>query len=120
MALGDGEESGIEGKPEKKERAESNGAVYAGRDGSLFGRVCDRRKVAVWDAGMDENMDMLYPGLSEDKDFQIVKKVYIDGYSILDCAKEWDCTYEAAKKRIARARRAVRERIEKERKREED
>ena len=77
-------------------------------------------KMAVWDAGMDENMDMLYPGLSENKDFQIVKKVYIDVYSILDCAKEWDCTYEAAKKRIARARRAVQEWIEKERKWEED
>ena len=77
-------------------------------------------KMAVWDAGMDENLDMLYPGLSEDKNFQIVKKVYIDGHSIMDCAKEWDCTYEAAKKRVARARQAVRERIEKERKREED
>ena len=77
-------------------------------------------KMAVWDAGMDENMDMLYPGLSENKAFQIVKKVYMDGYSIMDCAKEWDCTYEAAKKRISRARQAVRERIEKERKREED
>ena len=44
MALEDAEISGTEEESEKKKRAGSNGAVYAGRDRSFRGRVCDRRK----------------------------------------------------------------------------
>ncbi len=72
------------------------------------------------DDWLEEDIESSYPGITKDENYKIVSKVFIEEYSIQECAEEWKCSYEAAKKRIQRAKKALKKKLEQYRKEKDD
>ena len=52
----------------------------------------------------DPDVDLLYGDLAARADFQLLKRVVLDGCTMLEAAEEYGITVEACKKRIQRIR----------------
>ena len=61
----------------------------------------------------EENLSLLYSGIVSSEDFALLKKISVDGYSMLEAADELGITVEACKKRVQRARQKFRKFFEK-------
>ncbi|MEJ8306442.1 sigma-70 family RNA polymerase sigma factor [Saccharibacillus sacchari] len=60
------------------------------------------------------DLDLLYAGLTNQRDYQLIKSVFLSGYSTTEIAKQLGISIEACKKRIQRAKKKIRKRIEQE------
>lgn len=60
----------------------------------------------------DSNVDLMYSGLVSEEEFNLLKRVAIDGYTMLEAAEELDITVEACKKRVQRVKEKFRQKIE--------
>ena len=58
-----------------------------------------------------EDVDLLYEDLAARSDFQLLKRVVLDGYTILETAEEYGITVEACKKRIQRIRKLLKKKL---------
>lgn len=64
-------------------------------------------RVKNWEALLvydQENVDLLYGDLAARADFQLLKRVVLDGCTMLEAADEYGISVEACKKRIQRLR----------------
>lgn len=61
----------------------------------------------------NENPDLLYSGTINDEDFALLKKIGIDGSSMLEMAEELGISVEACKKRVQRAKQKFKKNFEK-------
>lgn len=59
----------------------------------------------------EENVDLLYGELAARTDFQLLKRVVLDGYTMLEAAEEYGITVEACKKRVQRVKKLLREKL---------
>lgn len=59
----------------------------------------DMKELLVYD---EEDVSLLYEDLTAHKDFQLLKRVVLDGYTILGAAEEQGISVEACKKRVQR------------------
>lgn len=59
----------------------------------------------------EENVDLLYGDLAARTDFQLLKRVVLDGYTMLQAAEEYGITVEACKKRVQRVKKLLREKL---------
>ena len=62
--------------------------------------------------GTTENIDLLYSDLIANEDFELIRKIVIDRYSMLEAAKELGISVEACKKRVQRAKQKLRKILE--------
>lgn len=53
----------------------------------------------------------VFAGLTEDPDFQLIRRVTLEGYSMRETAEQLGISLEACKKRVQRARQRLRERL---------
>lgn len=60
-----------------------------------------------------ENLQLLYSGIVSDGDFALLKRISVDGYSMLEAAEELGINLEACKKRVQRAKRKFKKFFEK-------
>lgn len=66
------------------------------------------------EAGQDEiDVDILYGDIAKHRDYIMIKKIALEDYSMLELSQEFHITLEACKKRVQRARKKLREKIEK-------
>lgn len=65
-------------------------------------------EVLVYD---EENVDLLYGDLAARADFQLLKRIVLDGYTMLEAAEEYGITVEACKKRVQRIKKFLREKL---------
>lgn len=61
----------------------------------------------------DSNVDLMYSDLVSKAEFQLLKRIVIDRYTMLEAAEELGITVEACKKRVQRAQKKLRQKIEK-------
>lgn len=61
----------------------------------------------------EEDPCLLYAGTVKDEDFALLKRLSLDGYSMLEAAEELGITVEACKKRAQRARQRFKKYLEK-------
>lgn len=59
----------------------------------------------------EENVDLLYGDLAARTDFQLLKRIVLDGYTMLEAAEEYGITVEACKKRVQRLKKLLREKL---------
>lgn len=59
----------------------------------------------------EEDVDLLYGDLAARTDFQLLKRVVLDGYTMLQAAEEYGITVEACKKRVQRIKKLLREKL---------
>lgn len=64
-------------------------------------------------ASDEENLHLLYAGIVSDEDFALLKRISVDGYSMLEAADELGITVDACKKRAQRARKKLKNFLEK-------
>lgn len=69
----------------------------------------DLDRIASPDPG--GNIDLLYSGLISEEEFQLVKRVTVDGYTMLEAAEELGISEETCKKRVQRARKKLRKKL---------
>lgn len=62
--------------------------------------------------GTAENIDLLYSDLIANEDFELIRRIVIDRYSMLEAAKELGISVEACKKRVQRAKQKLRKILE--------
>ena len=74
--------------------------------GSL--QVEDLEELLVYD---EEDVDLLYGDLAARADFQLLKRVVLDGCTMLEAAEEQGITVEACKKRIQRIRAFLKKKL---------
>lgn len=55
-----------------------------------------------------DNVDLLYSGLLSEEEFQLVKRVAVDRYTMLEAAEELGISEDACKKRVQRAKEKLR------------
>jgi len=60
----------------------------------------------------DPDVDLLYSDLSVGEDYKLIKKIALDRYSMLEAAQELGISIEACKKRVQRAKRRLKKRLE--------
>ena len=58
-----------------------------------------------------EDVDLLYGDLAAQADFQLLKRVVLDGCTMLEAAEEYGITVEACKKRIQRIRAHLKKKL---------
>ena len=58
------------------------------------------------------NVDLMYSDMVTETEFQLLKWVAIDQYTMLEAAEELGITVEACKKRVQRAEKKIRRKIE--------
>lgn len=64
------------------------------------------------DGSYDEiGVDVLYSNVSEDKDFQLIKKIVLEQRTMLEAANELGITVEACTKRFQRAKKSLRKKL---------
>ena len=71
-------------------------------------QVEDLDELLVYD---EEDVDLLYEDLAARRDFQLLKRVVLDGCTMLEAAEEYGITVEACKKRIQRIRTYLRKKL---------
>lgn len=71
-------------------------------------QVEDLDELLVYD---EEDVDLLYEDLSAQTDFQLLKRVVLDGCTMLEAAEEYGITVEACKKRIQRIRKFLKKKL---------
>ena len=71
-------------------------------------QVEDLDELLVYD---EEDVDLLYEDLAARTDFQLLKRVVLDGCTMLEAAEEYGITVEACKKRIQRIRTYLRKKL---------
>ena len=59
----------------------------------------------------EEDVDVLYEDLAAHTDFQLLKRVVLDGCTMLEVAKEYGITVEACKKRVQRIRKQLQKKL---------
>ena len=59
----------------------------------------------------EENVDLLYEDLAARADFQLLKRVVLDGCTMLEAAEAYGITVEACKKRIQRIRAYLKKKL---------
>ena len=57
------------------------------------------------------NIDLLYSGLISDEEFQLVKRIAVDRYTMLEAAEELGIKVETCKKRVQRAKEKLRKNL---------
>ena len=57
------------------------------------------------------NIDLMYSGLISEEEFQLVKRVTIDRYTMLEAAEELGISEETCKKRVQRAKEKMRKNL---------
>lgn len=71
-------------------------------------------RVKNWEALLvydQENVDLLYGDLAARADFQLLKRVVLDGCTMLEAAEEYGISVEACKKRIQRLRTHLKKKL---------
>ena len=68
----------------------------------------DLEELLVYD---EEDVDVLYGDVSARADFQLLKRVVLDGCTMLEAAEEQGITVEACKKRIQRIRTYLKKKL---------
>lgn len=58
------------------------------------------------------SIDLLFGNVSESDDFQLLKRIAIDQYTIVELSQELGVSVEACKKRVQRARKRLRKMLE--------
>lgn len=71
-------------------------------------RVEDWETLLVYD---HEDVDLLYGDLAARADFQMLKRVVLDGCTMLEAAEEYGISVEACKKRIQRLRTHLKKKL---------
>lgn len=66
----------------------------------------DIERIVSPDSG--SNIDLIYSDLVDEADFQLVKRVAVDKYTILEAAEELGISEDACKKRVQRAKEKMR------------
>lgn len=57
------------------------------------------------------DIDFLYSDLTDNEDYQLLKKIALDKYSMLEAAQELGISVEACKKRVQRAKKKLKKRF---------
>lgn len=57
------------------------------------------------------SVDLLFNDVSESEDFQLLKRIALDQYTIAELSQELGISVEACKKRVQRARKRLRQRL---------
>ena len=70
--------------------------------------VLDENDVSVTD---EIDVDTLYSDISKTEDFRLLKRVALDNCTILELSEELGVPFEACKKRVQRARKRLRKKI---------
>ena len=68
--------------------------------------------IVVATPGKLDDVDLLYSDLLEPEEFDLLKKIVIHKYSILDVAQELGISVEACKKRVQRAKKKLKKILE--------
>lgn len=55
----------------------------------------------------EENVDILYGDVSVRADFQLLKRIVLDNYTMQEAAEEFGITIEACKKRVQRIKKLL-------------
>ena len=69
----------------------------------------DIDRILVPDPG--SNIDLMYSGLISEAEFQLVKRIAIDRYTMLEAAEELGISVETCKKRVQRAKDKLRKNL---------
>ena len=72
----------------------------------VLAEAVDIDQIAVSDPGSD--IDLLYSGLISEDEFQLLKRVTVDRYTMLEAAEELGISEDACKKRVQRAKKKLR------------
>lgn len=72
-------------------------------------QVENLEEILVYD---EENVDILYGDVSARADFQLLKRVVLDNYSMLEAAEEFGITVDACKKQVQRMKQFLRKKFQ--------
>lgn len=72
----------------------------------VLAEAVDIDQIAGSDPGSD--IDLLYSGLISEDEFQLLKRVTVDRYTMLEAAEELGISEDACKKRVQRAKKKLR------------
>ena len=72
-------------------------------------QVENLEEILVYD---EEDVDILYGDVSARADFQLLKRVVLDNYSMLEAAEEFGITVDACKKRVQRMKQFLRKKFQ--------
>lgn len=61
----------------------------------------------------EEDVDLLYEDLATHNDFQLLKRIVLEGCTMLEAAEEYGITVEACKKRVQRVKALLRKKLSK-------
>ena len=59
----------------------------------------------------EENVDILYSDVSARSDFKLLKRIVLDGYSMMEAADELGITVSACSKRVQRIKKLLRKKF---------
>lgn len=59
----------------------------------------------------EENVDILYGDVSVRADFQLLKQIVLDNYTMQEAAEEFGITVDACKKRVQRIKKLLKEKL---------
>lgn len=59
----------------------------------------------------EENVDILYGNVAVRADFQLLKRIVLDNYTMLEAAEELGITVDACKKRVQRIKKLLRKKL---------
>lgn len=59
----------------------------------------------------EENVDILYGDVSVRADFQLLKRIVLDNYTMQEAAEEFGITVDACKKRVQRIKKLLKEKL---------
>ena len=59
----------------------------------------------------EENVDILYGDVSVRTDFQLLKRIVLDNYTMQEAAEEFGITVDACKKRVQRIKKLLRKKL---------
>lgn len=59
----------------------------------------------------EENVDVLYGNMMNREDFQLLKRIVLDRYTMREAADELGISVEACKKRVQRAKKALKKKL---------
>lgn len=79
----------------------------------LVTALTHRKSAADYIVSDEQDIDLLYGDMVESADYQLLKKLAVDHYSMLELAEELGINLEACKKRVQRAKKALRKKFEK-------
>ena len=71
-------------------------------------QVENLEEMLVYDEG---DMDLLYGDLAARADFQLLKRIVLDGYTMLEAEEEYGITVEVCKKRVQRIKKTLKEKL---------